>query len=32
LSAARDAEMSLELLVPEDQREEVREAAACVVL
>ena len=32
LPAARDAEMSLELLVPEDQREEVREAAAYVVL
>jgi uncharacterized phage-associated protein len=31
-SAARDTEMSLELLVPEDQREEVREAAAYVVL
>ena len=31
-SAPRDGEMSLELLVPEDQREDVREAAAYVVL
>ena len=31
-SAARDTEMALELLVPEDQREEVREAAAYAVL
>jgi uncharacterized phage-associated protein len=31
-SAARETEMSLELLVPEDQREEVREAAAYAVL
>jgi uncharacterized phage-associated protein len=31
-SAARDTEMSLELLVPEDMREEVREAAAYAVL
>jgi hypothetical protein len=31
-SAARDTEMSLELLVPEDMREEVRETAAYAVL
>ena len=31
-SAARDTEMSLELLVPEDQREEIRETAAYAVL
>ena len=31
-SAPRDGEMSLELLVPEDQREDVRVAAAYVVL
>lgn len=30
--AARDSEMELELLVPEDMREEVREAAAYAVL
>jgi uncharacterized phage-associated protein len=30
-SAARDTEMSLELLVPEEQREEVRETAAYAV-
>lgn len=31
-SAARDAEMALELLVPEDMRDEVRETAAYAVL